>query len=323
MNPMLSRRGNQAWRFAPRAPVEGASRRSAYSAAPGGPAALPKKDRDMDRGSRRGNEVEALECACWGPPPCVGGNRSEEGGPVAQPKRRLSVGFWASMIFGMVLRLQAATIDSGSLSVGIPVPDGDASGLVRSFHAASTEFVVSVTVSVSLVGNSGFNGDLYASLVHGDRSAVLLNRVGLTPTTASGYGDSGMSIQFSDTAEAGDVHAYRMSLFGNHSTPLGGALTGSWAPSGRALDPAAVTESTARTALLSGFQGQVASGDWSLFVADMVGGNSLVLQDWSVQIETTPVPEPWGASLAAAATLAGLALLRRARGASRVNSESA
>jgi subtilisin-like proprotein convertase family protein len=60
-----------------------------------------------------------------------------------------------------------------------------------------------------------------------------------------------------------------------------------------------VTDLTPRTAMLSSFNSGSASGDWTLFVADMSTGDTHTLQSWSITVTGDPIPEPGAASLLA------------------------
>ena len=189
----------------------------------------------------------------------------------------------------------------------LAIADGNASGAsdVRTLNSAITA-IESLTVSLDISGE--FNGDLYAYLRHDSGFSVLLNRPGRSAETPSGYGDSGLTITLSDSALNGDIHNYRDVI-----TPTAGsALTGVWQPDSRNVDPSVVLDSSARTAPLSGFAGLNASGDWTLFVADLQSGGTSTLNSWSMEI--VPVPEPHGYALVVGAGLLVLAFLRRPGG---------
>ncbi|MCX6880646.1 MAG: proprotein convertase P-domain-containing protein, partial [Verrucomicrobia bacterium] len=79
-------------------------------------------------------------------------------------------------------------------------------------------------------------------------------------------------------------------------------------PDARAADPDLVTDTSPRSLYLSGFTGQVADGNWTLFVADLSGGEVATLDNWSLSL--TVVPEPGVALLGG---LGLLTLLRRRR----------
>jgi subtilisin-like proprotein convertase family protein len=187
----------------------------------------------------------------------------------------------------------------------LAIADGNASGVSDLRQLSSTITAIgSLTVSLNISGE--FNGDLYAYLRHGDSGfSILLNRPGRNTASPSGYGDSGFNIALSDSAPNGDIHNYR-SVF----TPEAGSpLTGIWRPDGRNVDPAMVLDSTARTATLSSFAGLSASGDWTLFLADLQSGGTSTLENWSLQV--IAVPEPYHYGLVVGAGLIGFAVWRR------------
>lgn len=188
---------------------------------------------------------------------------------------------WAGAVWG-----QGVT-NNFSFTVNQGVPDGDWNGLALSSDLEGMGGVIgNVTVTLDLAG--GYNGDLYAYLVHGDGYAVLLNRVGLSTSNSVGYADAGMTVTFSDTA-AGDIHFYG----GNG----GLALTGVYQPDGRVVTPvvtpAGSYDGAARSAMLSSFQGLSADGTWTLYVADLSGGGQSTLESWDLQIVEVPEPGTW------------------------------
>jgi subtilisin-like proprotein convertase family protein len=192
------------------------------------------------------------------------------------------------------------------------IPDGDASGLASSLHLTGiSDPIVSLQVNLNLSGT--YNGDLYAYLVHDGGFSVLLNRVGRTSNNDLGYGDGGFNVTFFDGAANGDIHNYRSSLFGNASTPLSGPLTGNWSPDGRQSSPFGVTDADARTALLSSFDGLDPNGDWTLFVADLSGGDLHQLDSWGLEFgaPVPSVPENGSTATWLLTALAGVALAAR------------
>jgi hypothetical protein len=197
------------------------------------------------------------------------------------------------------------------------VPDNSAAGLAHEkTFSGEPGPIASVEVRLTLAARGGepmFNGDLFVSLAYDTGYAVLLNRPGRRAGSAAGYGDSGFTVSFRDDAPA-DVHTYRLTLTGSHTTPLSdtdtpAALTGVWQPDGRDADPALVLDTTPRTAMLSSFAGLDPNGTWTLFVADLSEGGLVRLVDWD--LEFTPIPEPGPLVLAALIALACLARRRR------------
>lgn len=181
-----------------------------------------------------------------------------------------------------------------SFQVDTAIPDGSLTGLADTREVLLPSVTVaSLTISLALspVGEGGFIGDLFATLRNDTGGyAVLLNRPGRRPGSASGYSDGGaLTITLADAAPA-DVHQYRITLNGSEDVPLGGDLTGLWQPDGRAVDPLSVVVDDPRGALLSSFAGLPASGNWTLFLADLSGGGGFQLDSWGLTF--VPVPEP-------------------------------
>jgi hypothetical protein len=178
-----------------------------------------------------------------------------------------------------------------------------------------------VNVTISLVNSSqggAFNGDYFVSLSHESGYAVLLNRVGVRPgdgPAAVGYSDNGFNVTLDDQALAGDIHVYRFTLFGSHTVPIDPEarepLTGTWAPDGRHPLDGPPFPDTPRNALLSSFNGLPASGDWTLFVADLNGTATATLTGWGLEITGAAIPEPEHAAIAILLGLAAWAGARR------------
>ena len=142
---------------------------------------------------------------------------------------------------------------------GLAVPDNNITGLADSrVISGQSGPIQQLTVSLELSG--GWNGDLYAHLVHETGFAVLLNRIGRSASNTVGSGSSGLHAVFDDSA-AFDIH-----LLGSTA----GQITGTWQPDARTGDPDAVTNASPRDALLSSFNGLSAQGRWTLFLADLI-----------------------------------------------------
>ncbi len=169
------------------------------------------------------------------------------------------------------------------------VIDGDAAGLADVRNITSSIGSIS-SLKVRLKVSGEYNGDLYAYLRHVSNDAtnfcVLLNRPGRTAASTFGYPDSGLDITFEAGAANGDVHLYR-----NVLTPATGQpLTGIWQPDGRVVDPDTVTESSPRSTTLSDFNGVAATGEWTLFLADLDSGATHVLEEWELEISGGAIP---------------------------------
>ena len=170
------------------------------------------------------------------------------------------------------------TFNTGFQNGGV-VPDGSLTGWSDTRNVTGAGGAITdVNVTLSLSG--GWNGDLYAYLVHDSGFAVLLNRVGRTAANEPGYGTGGMNVTLDDTA-ALNIHSV--------STPG----TGTYQGDGRNLSPlssGALFDATSPTALLSSFNGQNANGNWTLFIADVSGGGVSTVTSWGLDIAAVPEP---------------------------------
>ncbi len=91
-------------------------------------------------------------------------------------------------------------------------------------------------------------------------------------------------------AGGNDIHFYQDF---SHSLNGSGQLTGTWGVDGRAIDPASppsLFDITARTMTLDSFTGTNPNGIWTLFFADLSVGGTSRLNDWTLNITTTPEP---------------------------------
>jgi len=180
--------------------------------------------------------------------------------------------------------------------VNTEIPDNNSSGLVSSIAVAGVgQSFTSVEVVINT--QNGWNGDLYAYLEHNGVISVLLNRPGRTALNSAGAASSGMQLLLADSALT-DIHTAISGTFG-------ALATGTYMPDARAEDPDFVTDASPRSLDLSVFNSQNADGNWTLFIADLSGGDVATLSNWSI----TFVPEPSSALLFCAA----LPLLLRRR----------
>jgi subtilisin-like proprotein convertase family protein len=187
---------------------------------------------------------------------------------------------WASMI-----PLYAQITETYTYTTNRVLPDGDTAGLceARTVNSAIAN-ISSVKVKLQVAGE--YNGDLYVYLKHGSGFTILLNRSGKSATDLSGYDDSGFDVTFQAAADNGDIHNYR-----NNDTPsMGEPLTGEWEPDGRAMDPTSSTDDTPRTAILDSFNGLNATGDWTLYLADVEAGGTNMLVSWELQVSGGAYP---------------------------------
>ncbi len=174
--------------------------------------------------------------------------------------------------------------NSGFANGGV-VPDNNFSGWsdTRSVSTMPAGTFTGLTVDLQLSG--GWNGDLYAYLVHSSGFSVLLDRVGVgvTGVSAFGYGDAGMNVNL--TATGTSIHQY-----GGINNTFPGMPTGTW-----------LTDNTSGS--LASFLSTSPNGTWSLFIADLSGGGVSTVQNWGLQMDIVAVPEveTW-----VAAALAGM-----------------
>ena len=203
----------------------------------------------------------------------------------------VGIALWVGNVVGW-----GAAISFESGDVNLLIPDNDASGIVSTINVSGVnDPITSVSVTLNLVANGGpaFNGDYYAYLSNdsNDGFAILLNRPGKTLQNEIGTDGAGfLNVTWADDAANGDIHNYEATLGAGFNA--GDALTGTWPPDGRNVDPADVLDSDVRTALLDSFTGKTANGNWRLFLADVSTGGTLTLEDWRLDLQVAPVPEP-------------------------------
>lgn len=177
------------------------------------------------------------------------------------------------------------------------IPDEAATGFsdTRTVTTEAT-LIGNLRVMLDLAGASGgaFNGDYYAYLTHGSAFVVLLNRPGASAGNPFGYGDDGLSVVFDDLAPD-NIHTYQSAL----GSVLGGPLTGAWAPDGRNVDPNDVLDTSPVTTGLSSFSGLDPNGEWTLFVADLAGGNTGVVVSWGLDFGVVPEGASTGRTMCA------------------------
>ena len=140
----------------------------------------------------------------------------------------------------------AATTYTATWSVSTAIPDNSDVGYTDTRILSMAEITQIQNVTLNLNFTGGWNGDLYAYLVHGSGFAVLLNRPGRSVSAPDGSATGGLGITLDDSA-ASDIHT---------AIPMsGGSVTGTFQPDGRTTDPLLVLSSDARPALLSSFAG--------------------------------------------------------------------
>ena len=169
-----------------------------------------------------------------------------------------------------------------TFNTGVTVPDGSLVGWSDTHVLSGISGSVS-NVSVTLNLSGGWNGDLYAYLVHDSGFTILLNRVGRATGNDPGFGNAGMNVILNDNTLLGNIH----------SVPVPTSL-GVYQPDGRNIDPrtlaASFNDLVNPTAPLSVFNGANPNGSWTLFVADVQSGDATQVASWSLGFETVPEP---------------------------------
>ncbi|MDB6110085.1 MAG: peptidase and in kexin sedolisin [Pedosphaera sp.] len=219
-------------------------------------------------------------------------------------------------IFTSAMLLAAVTAPGQTFqftnAVNQAVPDGNPTG-VRSTIDVSGVTGQTLNLDVSLNLSGGYNGDLYVSLTGPTGIySVLLNRVGVSGSDSFGYGNTGLNITLSDHLGASNIHWYQNAGYTLNGS---GQLIGTWSADGLALNlqasPSAADGATP-TAGLGSFDGSDANGTWTLFLADLAGGEQSTLVGWSLQVAAVPEPASGSLLLLGAAAMAGVTWRRRA-----------
>jgi subtilisin-like proprotein convertase family protein len=193
--------------------------------------------------------------------------------------------------------LTAAVIAQGQMvTVNSLIPDNDANGLVSTLNLTTSDTAIqSITVTLNISnapGDTAWNGDLFAYLTHDSGPstgfAVLLNRVGVSASDASGYSNRGFAITLSDTATR-DVHLYQ-TLSPTYDSNA--RLTGLWQPDERNISPTSPGsdfDTASRSSNLGSFTGLNPNGLWVLFISDNSVGGQAALDSWTLSITQVPV----------------------------------
>jgi subtilisin-like proprotein convertase family protein len=215
----------------------------------------------------------------------------------------------AALLLALARPAQANFIESwnSGFNNGGLIPDGSLTGWSDTRSVAGAAGAIT-DVSVTLNLSGGWNGDLYAYLLHNSGFAVLLNRVGVATGNNAGYGNAGMNVVLNDAGSLGDIH-----LYGGAGVP-----SGSYVPDGRNISPlssAATFSTTSPTALLNSFNGIDAGGNWTLFIADVSGGDQSTVTSWGLDIAAVPEPASLVEGAVAVLFLGGVVGLYRIKGA--------
>jgi hypothetical protein len=196
-------------------------------------------------------------------------------------------------LLALTLTAKATLYSYDFTGLNTTIPDGNPVGVVNQqtvnlgtlpLDGTTTE-IVNVDVQLTLTG--GYNGDLYGYLVlnnGGTTTAILLNRIGQEMGTPFGNSGAGIDVTLSGSG-ATDIHDAAF-----------GAVTGTYLTDGGNT--------------LNVFNGQTANGTWTLFLADLSGGDTSTLVSWGLDISVVPEPITW-ALLAFGTLMAALLVYRR------------
>lgn len=179
-----------------------------------------------------------------------------------------------------------ATLSYSSPTTTGTLPDGSPVGMSSSITVSGADINIVRDVNVTLQISGGYNGDLYGYLVGPDGGmAVLLNRIGRTSTDAFGNSGAGMNVTLDDDLGS-DIHL-----------AASGVLSGVWMSDGRLVSPFTVTGTSSAAANLNDVfiqaNSHVVNGTWTLFLADVSGGDINSLVSWGLDITVVPEPVTW------------------------------
>lgn len=200
----------------------------------------------------------------------------------------------AIVLGGAISASAAISYPSGTLNSDI-LDDGSLHSFGITVSGNPNTSITDVNVTLNISG--GYNSDLYGYLVYDngtagnqadDRTVVLLNRINLTAANPYGLSGAGMNVTLSDGAA--DIHG-----------ASSGVLSGTYAPDGRAISPLSTGAQFDAAGLnrqnsgspLGFFNGLNPNGTWTLFLADMSGGDTSRLDSWGLDIEAVPEPITW------------------------------
>ena len=229
------------------------------------------------------------------------------------------------MTLTLVGAASATIVVNQSWTLNQAIPDGNPTGYATSqiFSGLDASAINQVDVRLSISG--GFNGDLYGYLVlqsadGSTTTAILLNRVGRAGAADSGYDTAGFNVTLTgDTGGGyGNIHDVGNPVTDNSTKYLA---------DGRTTNPTGDFTMTNPTLGLDLLNGINANGKWTLFLADMTGGDQSTLISWGLNVSVVPEPVPWalmffggGLALAGAGRLY-MAASRRAKSGSIRNAQ--
>ena len=186
------------------------------------------------------------------------------------------------MVVALVGSASATLYSYSYTGPNVIIPDASPAGMVNQLTVSDIPAQINNVdatindVSVRLNISGGYNGDLYGYLVlqSADTStttAILLDRIG--PGT---YGNNGSTINVTLNGTTGLVANGGLGDIG--AVGATGNVTGTYTPDGNA------------NALNAAFSGHNANGTWTLFLADLSGGDTSQLVSWGLDISVVPEP---------------------------------
>ncbi|MFM2294223.1 MAG: hypothetical protein RLZZ350_636 [Verrucomicrobiota bacterium] len=202
--------------------------------------------------------------------------------------------FLFTALLALSLTAQATLYSYDFTSINTTIPDANPTGIANNQTVAlgtlpsgTTTSIVNVDVRLNISG--GYNGDLYGYLVlqsadSSTTTAILLNRIGTGGGDLYGNTGAGINVTLSGSG-ATDIHNAAF-----------GSVTGTYQPDGGTT--------------LAALNGRNANGTWTLFLADLSGGDVSQLVSWGMDISVVPEPITW-ALLVFGATTVGLVAYRR------------
>jgi subtilisin-like proprotein convertase family protein len=173
---------------------------------------------------------------------------------------------------------------TGSTPNGGVIPDGNLSGWNSTLAVSGLSGSVG-EVRVNLNISGGYNGDLYAYLSFNGTLVPLLTRVGTGGGDDFGFDTSGMTVMLADSGLI-NIH--------DIANP---DVNGTYQPDGQVLDPGTLLPGgISSTPTFASFNGMNPNGNWTIFFADLSGGDQSTITGWSLDI-ITAVPEPVNVAL--------------------------
>ncbi|MCU0786216.1 MAG: hypothetical protein MUF81_19650 [Verrucomicrobia bacterium] len=157
------------------------------------------------------------------------------------------------------------------------IPDANPNGVANTLTVSDWGSGWTVTdVNVTLTVNNGWNGDLYAYLSHDGILVPLLNRVGTgsgsEPQYTYGFSTSGFgTVTLDDASTSGNIHGIKNPENNGTYQPDSGIAS------------------------LANFNNNsYANGSWTIFFADLSGGDQSTLVSWGLELDAVPEPVTMG-----------------------------